>query len=42
MREGMEVGLPEAECRHIVTMHKDLAKAREILTQAARKRMQVA
>lgn len=42
VREGVEVGLPEVECRHIVTMHKDLAKAREILTQAARRRMQVA
>jgi hypothetical protein len=42
VREAMEVGLPEGECRHIVTMHRDLAKAREILTSAARKKIQVA
>jgi hypothetical protein len=42
VRDAMGVGLPEAECRHIVAMHKDLAKAREILTAAARKRIQAA
>jgi hypothetical protein len=42
MREAMGVDWPEAECRHVVTRHQGLTKAREILTQAARKRMQVA
>jgi hypothetical protein len=42
VREAVSLGLPEGECRRIVTLHKDLEKARSILTAAARKKAQAA
>jgi hypothetical protein len=42
VQEAVSLGLPEAEVRRVVTMHKDLEKARSILTNAARKKVQAA
>jgi hypothetical protein len=42
VKEAMSLGIAEKEARHVVTMHKDLEKARSILTAAARRKVQAA
>jgi hypothetical protein len=42
VREAVSLGLPEAECRHVMTMHNDLEKARITLTASTRKTVQAA
>jgi hypothetical protein len=42
VHEAMVFGVPEAESWHVVSQHRDLEKARALLTEAARKRIQVA
>jgi hypothetical protein len=42
VREAVSLGIAEKEARHVVTRHKDLERARSILTAAARKKVQAA